>query len=568
MRNRVLLAVGTAAVFLPALLFAQQRPMAAAAGPHLEGTWELSAGVGGLVIGKAPTGKSAAFAPGGVLRVGYNLNQMWNLSVGAYGGYGTSWTPGTGNTAYLSPFAAATWTPDLNQVTSPFVTAGVGLFWRKTASQTDAAGHVGVGVRHILKDNLAVRGEIGLEVFNFKPNPAVGSQTSGAGFVSVGLSYFLGKKVVTTVQVTPAVATLTSLHQTQQLAAAAMDQHGGPMSGQVFGWRSSNPAVATVSQTGTVTAVGEGSATISATAAAVSGNATVTVAQAAATVAVSPATASLTSLGATQQMEASARDANDNAFPGATFSWTSSDPSVASVAASGLVTAVGNGTAQITATSGGHNAVATVTVAQATSAVAVTPATASFTAAGATAQLTAQATDGSGNAIAGKTFTWSSDAPSVATVSETGLVTAVANGMAHITATADDKSGSAAVTVTPVALPAANEVTVMTHVTFLSGRATLTRAAQTELNKFAVAIRTNPDAKWEISGYTDNVGRRATNVRLSRLRAQAVKNYLVRRGVAAASMSVVGYGPDHPIANNRTASGRAQNRRIEIKRLQ
>ncbi len=565
MRNRIWLAAGTAAVFLPALLFAQQGP----SGPHLEGTWELSAGVGGLVIGKAPTGKSAAFAPGGVLRVGYNLTPMWNISVGTYGGYGTSWTPGVGNTAYLSPFAAATWTPDINQPTSPFVTAGVGFFWRKTTSQTNAAGHVGIGLRHILQDNLALRGEVGLEVFSFKAGPlATSSVTSGAGFVSVGLSYFVGRKVVTTIQVTPAVATLTSLRQTQQLAATAKDQHGNPMTGKVFGWRSSNPAVATVSQTGLVTAVTEGSTTISATTEAISGSATVTVAQAAATVAVSPATATLNALGATQQLTASAQDANDNAFPGAQFSWTSSDPSVASVAASGLVTAVGNGTATITATSSGHSATAAVTVAQATAAVAVTPATASFTAAGATAQLTAQATDGSGNAITGKTFTWTSDAPSVATVNQTGLVTAVANGMAHITATADDKSGSAAVTVTPVALPAANEVAVMTHVTFLSGRATLTRAARTELDKFAVAIRANPEAKWEIAGYTDNVGRRATNVRLSRLRAQAVKTYLVRRGVTASSMSVVGYGPDHPIANNRTASGRAQNRRIEIKRLQ
>lgn len=571
MRNRVLLAAGTLAAFVPMLLVAQQGPMAGTA--HREGSWELSAGVGGLVIGKAPTGKSAAFAPGGVLRVGYNINKSWNISVGSYGGYGTSWTPGTGNTAYLSPFAAATWTPDINQVTSPFVTAGAGLFWRKSASQSNAAGHVGVGVRHMIQDNLAVRGEVGLEVFTFKPSSGT-SETSGAGFVSIGLSYFMAQKVVTSVDVTPAIATLTSIGQSQQLAAIAKDQHGNPMSGQMFTWHSSDPAV-TVSPTGLVTAAQNGSATITAETAGISGSVTVTVEQAAATVAASPASATLNALGATQQLSASAQDANNNPVANPSFSWTSSDPSVATVNGSGMVTAVGNGTAQVSASANGQSGSVSVTVAQSTASVAVTPPTSMLSAAGATAQFTAQAMDANGRPVEGKTFTWATDASGVATVNESGMATAVANGVAHITASVDGQSGTGVVSVVvapkgapPVALPSVDSSMVVRNVSFRSGSAALSRAARSELDKLAIAIRGMPDSKWEVGGYTNSIGSAASNMRLSQRRANAVRAYLVSKGVSASSLTAVGYGEQHPIASNRTAAGRRANIRVEIKRVQ
>jgi OOP family OmpA-OmpF porin len=68
-----------------------------------------------------------------------------------------------------------------------------------------------------------------------------------------------------------------------------------------------------------------------------------------------------------------------------------------------------------------------------------------------------------------------------------------------------------------------------------------------------------------IGGHTDNTGVRELNMVLSRTRAQAVLDYLVRQGVTASRLSAEGFGPDRPVAVNRTEAGRAANRRIEFK---
>jgi len=603
MRNRVMLAAGTLAI-VPTLLFAQQRPAQQPAqrpaaqpaqrpaaqpaqrpapvparpmaGPHREGTWEFSAGVGGFAVGQAFSGTSGIQAmPGGMLRIGYNIDPMWNISVGTGAGFGKSIA--TDMTAYLTPSALVTWTPNLNQKTSPFIDAGVGMLYRKNPSTDNTAvgGQVGVGVRHFLSDNLALRVEASALVGSVKTGGG-NSEISGAGLVSVGLSLFVGgKKILTHIAVNPGTATIASLRATQQFSAIAHDQNGQPMTGKVFEWRSSNPAVATVSPSGMVTAVGDGSATITARSENVTGTANVMVSRTAGNVAVAPATASLSALGATQQFSANARDAGNSPIANAPFTWTSSAPSVASVSPTGLVTAVGNGTARITATSAGKTATSTVTVAQTTANVTVTPATSQLTAAGATSQLSAQAMDPNGQQISGKTFTWTSDAAGVATVSSTGLATAVGNGVAHISAAADGKTGSGIVTVViatkaapAIELPAVNASIVMRNVTFQANRAVLVPAARAELDKVAITMQGLPGSKWEIGGFTSNVGTVAHNLRLSQQRADAVKTYLVSKGVAAASLTAVGYGVQHPIGSNRTAAGRRQNMRVEIKRLQ
>jgi outer membrane protein OmpA-like peptidoglycan-associated protein len=604
MRNRVMLAASTLAL-VPTLLLAQQRPAQQPAqrpaqrpaaqpaqrpaaqpaqrpapapkpmmaGDHREETWELTAGVGAFAASKGLAGTgNTEIMPGGTLRVGYNLNSMWNISVGTGLGFGKS--RATDLTAYATPGAAVTWTPDINQTTSPFLLVGAGLLYQKNPSNSGFGVQVGAGIRHMVGENVALRVEGAMTA------ASVNSNTVGGGTVTVGLSLFAGaKKVLTTIGVSPAVVTMTSLRQTQQLSAVARDQRGNPMAGQMIAWRSSNPAVATVSQSGAVTAAGDGSATITASSGAVSGTAAVTVSRTTATVAVAPATARFNALGGTQQLTASARDAGSSPIANAAFSWTSSNPSVASVSSTGVVTAVGNGMAQITAASGGRSAAADVTVAQMTSSVTVAPATSALTAAGATAQLTAQAADANGRAMSGKTFTWTSDAAGVATVSATGLATAVANGVAHIGASVDGRSGSGIVTVViatkaspPIDLPAVGAAPmVLRNVTFriMGGRQTLTPTSQADLDKVAITMQGTPSSRWEIGGYMNAVGAAArNNQRVSQARADAVKAYLVSKGANAASIQAVGYGNQRPIGNARTAAGRAQSNRVEIKRLQ
>ena len=198
-----------------------------------------------------------------------------------------------------------------------------------------------------------------------------------------------------------------------------------------FSWESSDNSVATVDASGLVTAVANGTATITATAGEASGSATVTVAQVVSSVTVAPMEASIAALGDTLRLTAEAIDANGHAVAGAEFSWGSSDDAVATVDASGLVTAVANGTATIAATAGEASGSATVTVAQVVSSVTVAPAEASIAALGDTLRLTAEAFDANGHAVAGAEFSWETSDESVATVDAMGLVTAIASGECH-----------------------------------------------------------------------------------------------------------------------------------------
>ena len=165
------------------------------------------------------------------------------------------------------------------------------------------------------------------------------------------------------------------------------------------------------------------------------------------TVTVSPATRELTALGTTVQLSAEVRDQNARVMAGATVTWTSSANSVATVDASGLVTVAGNGTATITASVGSASGSAVVTVMQSVASVEVSPSVYELTALGQTVQLTAEAFDENGHAVAGAEFSWESSDAAVATVDAGGLVTAVAEGVATITASAGSAQGTAEITV-------------------------------------------------------------------------------------------------------------------------
>ena len=159
------------------------------------------------------------------------------------------------------------------------------------------------------------------------------------------------------------------------------------------------------------------------------------------TVEVTPPTVELTALGGTVRFTAQVRDQHGSEMA-APVVWSSGDASVATVDATGLVTAAGNGTATITATSGAASGNASVTVAQAVSAVVVSPATHTLVV-GDTLRLAAAATDANGHPVAGTTFVWASGDTAVVTVDDAGLVTGVGAGEVEITAAAEGVAGAA-----------------------------------------------------------------------------------------------------------------------------
>ena len=255
--------------------------------------------------------------------------------------------------------------------------------------------------------------------------------------------------VPTTVVVTPENVVFRALQQTSRLTAEVRDQQGRVMSGVAVAWSSSNTGLTTVNAMGLVTAVANGTATITATAGQASSTAMVTVAQAVATVAVAPATDTLLT-GDTLRLAAAATDANDHAVADAEFTWVSSDTLVAVVDDAGLVTGIGAGEAEVTASAAGSGASAgaVVTVMQFVDAVDVSPSAATVTV-GDTLRLVAEAFDANAHRIEGAEFDWSSSDSSVATVDGSGLLRGVAEGVASVTATAGSARGTAEATVVP-----------------------------------------------------------------------------------------------------------------------
>ena len=247
--------------------------------------------------------------------------------------------------------------------------------------------------------------------------------------------------VPTTISVTPSTATLTALGRTVQLNAEVRDQDGQVLSGVTVAWSSSSPAVATVAANGLVTAVRGGIATITAAAGNATGSARVTVEQSAANVTVEPPSHSFEALGDTIRAAATASDEGGQSIPLPAVTWTSDYPEFAVVDSTGLITAVGNGTATITATVGTARGTAEVTVEQVPHSMRVAS-RGSALAIGDSMQFTATVFDRNGHPIDGLTLTWSSSDTTVATVDQEGWVLGVAEGSVEITAASGALSAS------------------------------------------------------------------------------------------------------------------------------
>jgi len=104
----------------------------------------------------------------------------------------------------------------------------------------------------------------------------------------------------------------------------------------------------------------------------------------------------------------------------------------------------------------------------------------------------------------------------------------------------------------------------MSDVLFDTARYTLKPATQVSLAKVATILQLYPGLKVQVEGYTDIVGSDAYNQKLSENRANAVHDFLVQNGVPAANVTAAGYGKADPVADNGTAAGRAQNRRVNL----
>ena len=254
---------------------------------------------------------------------------------------------------------------------------------------------------------------------------------------------------VASVVLTPTGAAL-KVGETVHLVARTLDASGHELTGRTVSWSSSSADVATVDNSGLVTAVGVGAATITATSEGKSATAGIAVASAvAASITVAPTSVTITT-GQTSQLTATVKDANGAVISGAPVTWGVDHANIALVSSTGLVTGQSQGSAIVTATSGGVHIDVPVTVTlPPANAVIVSPATVSLLISQ-TQQLTGTVTDAGGNTIPGQSIAWQSSNTGVAIVNTTGVVSAVAPGTATITGTSGAVSGVSHVTVSLV----------------------------------------------------------------------------------------------------------------------
>jgi uncharacterized protein YjdB len=285
--------------------------------------------------------------------------------------------------------------------------------------------------------------------------------------------------------------------QSEHGTATALDASGTPLTGRTISWATSSEAIARVDAAGMIAGVAPGSAMISAESEGVSAQASLAVMPAppapVASVSVALATGSLNP-GQSTQATATTRDVANNVLTGRTIAWSSSDDAIATVNASGQVTAVALGSAQITATSEGKTGSATLTI---TSAPPVPVATVSVSLAnstrnpGETTQATATTRDANNNVLTGRSINWTTSNGSVATVSASGLVTAVAAGTAQITATSEGQSGSATLTVAvPPPVPVASVTVSLASSSLQPGQTTQASAVTRDANNNVLTGRT------------------------------------------------------------------------------
>jgi len=110
-------------------------------------------------------------------------------------------------------------------------------------------------------------------------------------------------------------------------------------------------------------------------------------------------------------------------------------------------------------------------------------------------------------------------------------------------------------------------VFTLNNVLFDTGSASIKPSSNKELKELFDYMSLKPDLKVEIAGHTDDVGKAESNLTLSQQRADAVRNWLIRRGIDSERVIAKGYGETQPVASNKTAEGKQKNRRTEVRIL-
>lgn len=268
--------------------------------------------------------------------------------------------------------------------------------------------------------------------------------TASLGEISAALLVSVTPEAIARIVVTPDDVEMT-VGETQTFRAAALGTSGELLDGRTLTWSSSKTDVLTVTPLGLVTAVGSGSAQVSARSDGVFGTATILVLNPIDRIEISPIATELL-VGESIELDATTF-ATDGTEVLREVTWSSNDDAIASVDDRGRVTGHMPGTANITASSEGKNATAVVIVKpRPVDSVTLTPAV-EVVGVGETLQLVAKAFAADGTELSGRAVTFSSDDMVVATVDGNGVVSGLTNGDATITATIDMVRATAVIVV-------------------------------------------------------------------------------------------------------------------------
>jgi OOP family OmpA-OmpF porin len=105
---------------------------------------------------------------------------------------------------------------------------------------------------------------------------------------------------------------------------------------------------------------------------------------------------------------------------------------------------------------------------------------------------------------------------------------------------------------------------VLKGVEFQTGSSDIPQQGEKQISELAATLQRHPNAHVRIEGHTDTTGSKEQNQELAEARASAVRDDLIQHGIAADRIETAGLADEHPLGNNDTAEGRAQNRRIEV----